>query len=573
MNIHSYIAYDDSSDHLNIHDLYARIGDYLMKYQIDLDESIGLMMLRGEVPNIFLKQAGFDEFVKELINQLEREKNEILEKYNPQLSQSELKNNLKNITENYFEENNPDLKKDLSQILDLDSYYKYRWQKNTENKHKQQYVPPIINKIGDILSNMELLESAEKNFRFTGKQKLDYSEIIPVIKRVFEIEKLILALKESLQNGDFSALNPDQLRKILGEERYMEFLELQQKIIETIKKMLEEKGFVYQNDPDEDYQLSAKGIDYLSSRSLSEIYSHLQNDSSGLPVENISPDGNQVTSKSRIYEFGDNFYNIDWNSSITDAFIKNNRRFKLSDISVYESRGNAKNSIVILLDMSGSMYRYGRFYYAKKMILALDRLMKLEHPSDRIEIIGFGSLAKRYSVNDIVMLQPHPVVFTDPFIRLKLDLSLDEETKKSWPLYFTNLQAGLSLSRKLLGTKESKNRQIILITDGVPTAHISHNKLNLNYPPVKQDFQEALKEAVLCREDDIIINTFLLSGEWWENFFNNSEGNSFATDFVKATGGRFFQTDPNELGVIVLYDFITGRKKEIRMNNSKETSQ
>jgi len=248
-----------------------------------------------------------------------------------------------------------------------------------------------------------------------------------------------------------------------------------------------------------------------------------------------------------------------------NAFIKNKKYPGLQELEVYQSRGTAKNAMVILLDMSGSMFRFDRFYQAKKMIFALDKLIKKEYPNDKLEIVGFGSLAKRYTLNELFTLQPHPVLFTDPLIRLKMDLSKrGDSSTDGIPLYFTNLQRGLSLARRLLSSKETNNRQVILITDGVPTAHIEGSILHLNYPPVNEDFEAALKEARQCREENITINTFLLSSEWWENFSTNKSESNFASKFVKTSGGRFFQTHPYELGVTVLYDFINGQKKHFR---------
>ena len=275
--------------------------------------------------------------------------------------------------------------------------------------------------------------------------------------------------------------------------------------------------------------------------------------------------GENTTSRTRSFEFGDSFSNIDWTTSIINSQIKKKEKPKLSDLEVYTSKAQSKNSIVILLDMSGSMYRDQRFYYAKKMTLALDRLMKMQYPLDKLEVVGFGSLARRYSLNELLFLQPFPVLFSSPVVRLTIPLQSIDENNPETPLYFTNLQRGLSLARRLLGSSESKNKQIFLITDGVPTAHIEKSSLKLNYPPTEKDFEAALQEANLCAESDITINTFLLTSDWWESFSGeSSKKKPFIQRFAKVSGGRIFQSHPHELGTLVLYDFLSGNKKKIK---------
>ena len=140
---------------------------------------------------------------------------------------------------------------------------------------------------------------------------------------------------------------------------------------------------------------------------------------------------------------------------------------------------------------------------------------------------------------------------------------IQEDMKEKIPLYFTNLQRGLALARKLLCSREIHNKQILLITDGVPTAHIEKGILYLNYPPTEKDMEYALKEAKACKEEGIIINTFLLSSEW-DLPYSYSSKEPFIKRFAQVAEGRIFHTHPYELGVMVLYDFLKQRKRHIR---------
>ncbi len=113
------------------------------------------------------------------------------------------------------------------------------------------------------------------------------------------------------------------------------------------------------------------------------------------------------------------------------------------------------------------------------------------------------------------------------------------------------------MSRTLLGTGETKNKQIILITDGVPTAHIEGSKLHVNYPPSPADFEFALREVRNCTEDEIVINTFLLTSDWEMGYFGEE---SFMRQFMKQSQGRVFYPHPTQMGRMVLVDFLQNKK-------------
>jgi uncharacterized protein with von Willebrand factor type A (vWA) domain len=211
------------------------------------------------------------------------------------------------------------------------------------------------------------------------------------------------------------------------------------------------------------------------------------------------------------------------------------------------------------------------------MVLALESLIREDYREDSLLIVGFGTTAQTYRPADIPALQPFPVTMFDPHIRLRFDMNAramqrdaSGRTKRNnpnekgddlyhgIPMYFTNLQRGLALCRQLLGGKETKNKQILLITDGVPTAHFEGSTLHINYPPSPADFDFALREARACTEDVITINTFLLTPEWGFNFFDERP---FVEEFVKNAQGRVFYPHPSKLDHFVLVDFIEGKKR------------
>jgi uncharacterized protein with von Willebrand factor type A (vWA) domain len=207
------------------------------------------------------------------------------------------------------------------------------------------------------------------------------------------------------------------------------------------------------------------------------------------------------------------------------------------------------------------MARSQRFYNAKKVTLAMDTLIKNDYKDDKLIVVGFGSTAKILQIQELPTLQPYPITIYNPYIKLKFDFSKmsQEQINTSVPLYFTNLQKGLSVSRQLLSSKQIKNKQIFLITDGAPTAHFKGSVLHINYPPVPSDFEEALNEVKLCAEDDITINTFLLTSEWDMNYFGEQ---SFIQQFARISKGRIFYPHPGELNQMIIYDFVSNKKKK-----------
>ena len=526
MIINRYIPFDDEPDPFDAHELISKIGEMMMRYQLSLNEAIENLIASGQAPNMFLKQVGFNDFIQSLIDELENKKRSILEKYdldkNRKEIQSELNKAGSNLAKGLKKINIS--KKERQEILDsldsdsnLDALYKLLWQLKSEEAQTDD-----LSKIIEQKETIVNIKKAQQRFDFSGVEKVPEELLSGILKELLSLDETIQSFKEAIENGDFLNFDPRNLRQVFGEEKYQEFLELQENLSKMIREALEKGGFIDaegEGPSQEEGQLSSKAVQYLSSRALKEVYSTLQDDGAGMNHSEFEEGlGENTTSRTRSFEFGDSFSNIDWTTSIINSQIKKKEKPKLSDLEVYTSKAQSKNSIVILLDMSGSMYRDQRFYYAKKMTLALDRLMKMQYPLDKLEVVGFGSLARRYSLNELLFLQPFPVLFSSPVVRLTIPLQSIDENNPETPLYFTNLQRGLSLARRLLGSSESKNKQIFLITYGVPTAHIEKSSLKLNYPPTEKDFEAALQEANLCAESDITINTFLLTSDWWESF-------------------------------------------------------
>ena len=153
------------------------------------------------------------------------------------------------------------------------------------------------------------------------------------------------------------------------------------------------------------------------------------------------------------------------------------------DIEVHRTRNTPKCATVVLLDMSGSMRYDGLYIDVKRMGLALEGLIRREYPGDYLQFIEMYTFAKPRHISEIVALLPKPVTIFDPVVRLRADMSDPKISEFDVPPHFTNIQHGLQLARQFLAAQDTPNRQVILITDGLPTAHFEGQHLYLLYPP------------------------------------------------------------------------------------------
>src|SRR5438132_8698291 len=187
--------------------------------------------------------------------------------------------------------------------------------------------------------------------------------------------------------------------------------------------------------------------------------------------------------------------------------------------------------------MSGSMRYEGQYINVKRMGLALDGLIRSEYPGDFLQFIEIYSFAKPRHISEIAALMPKPVTVYDPIVRLNADMSNPRNSELLIPPHFTNIQHGLQLARKYLSVQDTPNRQIVLITDGLPTAHFEGTTLYLLYPPDPLTEAATLREAQLCSREGITINIFLLS-----NYNQTHEDDPFAYQVAQSTRGRVFFT-------------------------------
>ncbi len=206
-------------------------------------------------------------------------------------------------------------------------------------------------------------------------------------------------------------------------------------------------------------------------------------------------------------------------------------RLSPEDFEVERTEHLVRTSTVLMLDLSLSMPMRDNFLPAKKVAMALHSLISTQYPRDFLGIVGFSEVARELEASDL------PEV--------------------SWDfVYGTNMHHGFTLARKLLA-RESGTKQIIMITDGEPTAHITPSgDVYFNYPPVRETVEATLREVVRCTREQIRINTFVLDA--------TMALQAFIENMTQINGGRAFYTTNEALGDYVLVDFLEHRRKLLR---------
>jgi uncharacterized protein with von Willebrand factor type A (vWA) domain len=233
-------------------------------------------------------------------------------------------------------------------------------------------------------------------------------------------------------------------------------------------------------------------------------------------------------------------------------------RLKGEDIVIHRTRNSPKCATVVVMDMSGSMRYGGQYINVKRMALALDGLIRREYPGDFLQFVEMYTFAKPRAASEVAQLLPKPVTIFDPIVRLRADMSRADISEYQIPAHFTNIQQGLRTARLFLSQRDTPNRQIILITDGLPTAHFDGQMLYMLYPADPSTEQATMREGMICAREGVTINTFLLPS--WSQ---TSEDVQFAYRLAESTRGRVFFTGGRDLDRFVVWDYLNRRRQII----------
>ena len=384
--------------------------------------------------------------------------------------------------------------------------------------------------LAKLAANLEALypsDRLQRQYPFSGEESISYNEALKLMEMLQKMDKLEAQFRDSRYNRTLDNIDEQLVRELVGDEAAQELERLR-----SITQVLEEVGYIRWMG--NKYELTPRGMRKIGQKALEDIFAQLRKDRIGGHELDLKGSGGERIDETKKYEFGDDFQ-LHLQKTIMNSLYRepSTPPMKLSaeDFEVFRTEELTRSATVLLLDLSLSMPMRGNFEAAKRVTLALDGLIRSQYPKDSLYIVGFSSYARQVKKEDI--------------------------TYMSWDEFdpYTNMQHGLYVARKLLAKERCTNKQIILISDGEPTAHFENERLFFQLPPSLRTLQLTLREVRYCTQKGIVINTFMLEGGRFRG--------AFVTQMARINKGRVFYTSADRLGEYLLVDYISNKKKRI----------
>ena len=404
---------------------------------------------------------------------------------------------------------------------------------------RQQLQDLLMDKVGDLDLQRQLQELSinldilypsrelQNQYPFRGDEELDLLQAMSLMDNLQDLDDLEKELERTQYGGDLEDIDEEKLRELLGEEAAETLKQLKEFL-----EILEEAGYIRRKG--KAWELTPKGVRKIGEKALGEIYSQLKKSSFGkhaLPER--GPSGERADETKR-YEFGDPFH-LNLGETIMNAVLREGPqvpvRLDKDDFEVFRSETLTTTTTVMMLDLSWSMALRGSFQAAKRVALALQNLIRTQFPKDSLYILGFSAYARELRPDEL------------PYVRW------DES------VLGTNMHHAFMIAQKLLARHKVGTRQIIMISDGEPTAHLEHGRSYFAYPPSPITIRETLKEVRRCTRKGIVINTFMLDRNYYLKEFVNQ--------IAKMNKGRVFYTTPENLGQYLLVDYVSQKRKRL----------
>ena len=436
------------------------------------------------------------------------------------------------------------------QLHDLERLWYYAGDERGEFARR---LVQLVDRLGD---KYQVDELAAK-YEFTGRTVLTIPQALEVKEELETIDRLLKQLEEAAKTAQIGVIDMEALAEFAQPGDMDKLNDLARQIEQYLRELAEQQGL---ERTAQGYQLTPKAYRLFQNRLLERIFSELEASRTGRHQGPVIGEGAVVLQQTKPYEFGDSLGDMDIPGSLVNAMLRSGARLpvqlRTEDIEVHRTRNTPKCATAVLMDMSGSM-RYGGLYVnVKRMALALEGLIRREYPGDWLRFIELYTFAKLRHASEIAALLPKPVTLYDPIVRLRADMGDPNVSELQIPPHFTNIQHGLQLARQMLATQDTPNRQVILITDGLPTAHFEGRHLYLLYPPDPRTEEATMREGKLAQREGITINVFLLPS--WSQ---SSEDVQFAHRLAESTTGRVFFTAGNDLDRYVIWDYVKRRRE------------
>jgi uncharacterized protein with von Willebrand factor type A (vWA) domain len=371
------------------------------------------------------------------------------------------------------------------------------------------------------------LDEMARRYPFKGDDELSMQEAMRLMREMQELDDLEREIRGVRALEDLEQFDRERVERLLGPEAAEDLERLQE-----LTRQLEDAGYLERQG--DELALTARAIRKIADQALREVFAVLKRDRIGGHAMQRRGAGGDQTDETKAYEFGDPFL-LDLKETVMNALERGGPgtpiRLAPGDFEVYRTELRTQAATVVMLDMSRSMLNNGYFLPAKKVALALHALIRGQFPRDALYIVGFSLYARTFTPEQLPTL-----------------------SWSEWNIG-TNMHAGFALSRRLLGKHKGGNKQILMVTDGEPTAHLENGVADFAYPPTPRTFQETLKEVQRCTREGITINTFMLE--------RSSYLVGFVEDMARINHGRAFMASPDRLGEYVVVDFVRSRRRVV----------
>jgi uncharacterized protein with von Willebrand factor type A (vWA) domain len=413
-----------------------------------------------------------------------------------------------------------------------------------------------------LLDQLAEKKSTPQRYRFKGREEISLEQAQELIEQLQQLEALEKQLEGVRWDGDPQQVDTDKLHDLLGDEAFQAVQNMK-----DIAKELEAAGYIVKTK--DGLQLTPLAMRRIGQKALRDIFSFIKRDRFGEHETRQRGGVGIPTEDTKTYEFGDPLL-LDLSATVFNAVSRQGTGtpvpLEVDDFVVRRQEFLSHTSTVILIDMSGSMAWNNCFYAAKKVALALDNLVRSTFPRDTLQIVGFYTAAEEMKPADLPYVKPksfgyNASLYSDYYDMLMgyIDVQLDYRDvvrgRTNVPQGFTNMQQGLRMAEQMLSKRQSPNKQIILITDGQPTAHCEGDRLYLQYPPSQRTIAATLQEVKRCTLKGIAINTFMLAKSYYLE--------RFVDQLTKINRGRAFYTTPEQLGEYLVVDYLVKKRRRI----------
>jgi uncharacterized protein with von Willebrand factor type A (vWA) domain len=355
-----------------------------------------------------------------------------------------------------------------------------------------------------------------------GDEAMPMSAAVDALERMHDYEDLDRSLKGDYAGAALADVDEEALRRTLGQDAVRDLQRLKQ-----IERALEQAGLVSRKDGR--MEVTPKGARKLGERALVKLFEHLRKDREAMHESRDTGGQAEPTGATRPWRFGDTGQ-IAVQRSVFNAVVRSgpgrSPSLRPDDFELVEAETRTETATALLLDLSFSMPLRGHFVPAKRMALALHALIEGRYPHDTLYLIGFSDYARRMAPEDL--------------------------TASGWErVYGTNMHHAFNLAGRLLSKHPRATRQVIMVTDGEPTAHLHGDRAIFAWPPEPETIRLTLQEAMRLARAGVTLNVFMLE---------DSPGLAlFMERLARLTAGRVFLMNGDALGDFIVRDYVARR--------------